>query len=102
MSFRRKTYPEVAESLLNRLLGGVSAEAHPYPPAGATREPFSHPLERAPVAQLTALWGARNARVTLLAGFTTCRDMGPTWPYVDVDLRDLHARVLSYFDAWLK
>jgi imidazolonepropionase-like amidohydrolase len=22
-----------------------------------------------------------------LAGFTTCRDMGPTWPYVDIDLR---------------
>jgi hypothetical protein len=60
MSFRRKTYPEVAESLLNRLLGGVSAEAHPYPPAGAAREPFSHPLERAPVAQITAVWGARN------------------------------------------
>ena len=35
-----------------------------------------------------ALWGAHNARVTLLAGFTSCRDMGPTWPYVDVDLRD--------------
>ena len=35
-----------------------------------------------------ALWGARNALVTLQAGFTTCRDMGPTWPYVDVDLRD--------------
>jgi imidazolonepropionase-like amidohydrolase len=35
-----------------------------------------------------ALWGARNARVTLLAGFTTVRDMGPTWPFVDVDLRD--------------
>jgi imidazolonepropionase-like amidohydrolase len=35
-----------------------------------------------------ALWGARNARITLLAGFTTCRDMGPTWPYVDVDLRN--------------
>lgn len=35
-----------------------------------------------------ALWGARNARDTLLAGFTTCRNMGPTWPYVDVDLRD--------------
>lgn len=34
-----------------------------------------------------ALWGAHNARVTLLAGFTTCREMGPTWPYVDVDLR---------------
>ena len=60
MSFRRKTYPEVAESLLNRLLGGVSAEAHPYPPPGGSREPFTHPLERAPVAQLTAVWGARN------------------------------------------
>ena len=60
MSFRRKTYPEVAESLLNRLLGGVSAEAHPYPPPGGGREPFAHALERAPVAQLTAVWGARN------------------------------------------
>ena len=35
-----------------------------------------------------ALWGARNARITLLAGFTTCRDMGPTWPYTDLALRD--------------
>ncbi|MGH2626453.1 MAG: amidohydrolase family protein, partial [Anaerolineales bacterium] len=26
--------------------------------------------------------------MTLLAGFTTTRDMGPTWPYVDVDLRN--------------
>src|SRR5262245_38111257 len=24
-----------------------------------------------------ALWGAKNARDTLMAGFTTCRDMGP-------------------------
>ena len=35
-----------------------------------------------------ALWGAANALTTLKAGFTTCRDMGPTWPYVDVDLRN--------------
>jgi len=34
-----------------------------------------------------ALYGAVNARTTLMAGFTTCRDMGPTWPYTDVDLR---------------
>jgi len=34
-----------------------------------------------------ALWGAHNAKRTLLAGFTTCREMGPTWPYVDVSLR---------------
>lgn len=60
MSFRRKTYPEVAESLLNRLLGGESGEAHPYPPPAPARPPFQHPLERAPVAQITAVWGARN------------------------------------------
>jgi imidazolonepropionase-like amidohydrolase len=34
-----------------------------------------------------ALFGGKNARDTLMAGFTTCRDMGPTWPYTDVDLR---------------
>lgn len=39
-----------------------------------------------------ALWGARNARETLRAGFTTCRDLGPTWPYVDVDLRNAIAQ----------
>jgi imidazolonepropionase-like amidohydrolase len=38
-----------------------------------------------------ALHGAANALATLLAGFTTCRDMGPTWPYTDVDLRDVIA-----------
>ncbi len=35
-----------------------------------------------------ALWGAKNALDTLRAGFTACRDMGPEWPYVDVDLRN--------------
>ena len=68
MSFRRKTYPEVAESLLNRLLGGVSAEAHPYPPPNAGREPFTHALERAPVAQITAVWGERNGGSLSITG----------------------------------
>jgi imidazolonepropionase-like amidohydrolase len=36
-----------------------------------------------------AIYGVRNALATLRAGFTTCRDMGPTWPYVDVDLRTM-------------
>jgi imidazolonepropionase-like amidohydrolase len=35
-----------------------------------------------------ALHGAQNARITLMAGFTSARDMGPTWPYTDVDLRN--------------
>lgn len=36
-----------------------------------------------------ALHGAANALTTLRAGFTSVRDMGPTWPYTDVDLRDV-------------
>src|ERR1700677_2469336 len=35
-----------------------------------------------------ALWGAHWALVTLMAGFTTVRDMGPAWPYTDVALRN--------------
>jgi imidazolonepropionase-like amidohydrolase len=34
-----------------------------------------------------AIYGAVNARTTLMAGFTSARGMGPTWPYVDIDLR---------------
>jgi len=34
-----------------------------------------------------AIYGVKNARDTLMAGFTTCRDMGPVWPFTDVDLR---------------
>ena len=36
-----------------------------------------------------ALYGAVNALTTLRSGFTTVRDLGPTWPYTDVDLRDV-------------
>lgn len=35
-----------------------------------------------------ALWGAHWAAVTLMAGFTSVRDMGPNWPYTDVALRN--------------
>ena len=34
-----------------------------------------------------AIYGAVNARTTLMAGLHDTRDMGPTWPYVDIDLR---------------
>jgi imidazolonepropionase-like amidohydrolase len=36
----------------------------------------------------SALWGAHNAQVTLMCGFTTVRDMGTAWPFVDVELRN--------------
>ena len=35
-----------------------------------------------------ALHGAGNALITLRSGFTTVRDMGPSWSFTDVDLRD--------------
>jgi imidazolonepropionase-like amidohydrolase len=35
-----------------------------------------------------AIWATYNAKLTLESGVTSCRDMGPTWPYVDVDLRN--------------
>jgi imidazolonepropionase-like amidohydrolase len=35
-----------------------------------------------------AIWATHNAKLTLESGVTSCRDMGPTWPYVDVDLRN--------------
>ena len=60
MSFRRKAYPEVADHLLNRLLGGVSGEVHAYPPPGAVREPFTFPLKNAPVVDITSVDGSFN------------------------------------------
>jgi len=39
-----------------------------------------------------AIWGTHNAKLTLESGVTSCRDMGPTWPYVDVDLRNAIAK----------
>ncbi len=60
MSFRRKTYPEIADNLLNRLLGGVSGEAHAFPPPNANKPPFSHALELAPAAEITSVFGLHN------------------------------------------
>ncbi|MEJ2199622.1 MAG: hypothetical protein P8X63_01200 [Desulfuromonadaceae bacterium] len=76
MSFRRKTYPEITDQLLNRLLGGVSGESHAYPPAGA-REPFSHLLLNAPAAQITSVYGLFNggsAQFTKDADYSLSRD----------------------------
>jgi hypothetical protein len=60
MSFRRKTYPEIADNLLNRVLGGVSGEAHAFPPPNASKPPFVHPLELAPAADISSVFGLLN------------------------------------------
>ena len=36
MSFRRRDFPEVLDNLLTEVVGGVAAEAQPFPPPGAT------------------------------------------------------------------
>lgn len=59
MSFRRKNYPEIADNLLNRVLGGVSGEGHAFPPPNASKPPYAHPLEHAPVADVTSVFGLR-------------------------------------------
>jgi len=57
MSFRRRDYPEVLETMLTGLAGGVAAEAHPYPPPGdGTRMALQAP----PARQLVSVHGAVN------------------------------------------
>ena len=57
MSFRRRDYPEVLETMLTGLAGGTAAEAHPYPPPGdGTRSALDAP----PADRLVSVYGARN------------------------------------------
>ena len=63
MSFRRRNYPEVLDNMLTTLVGGVAAEAHPFPP---TEEgPFRHPLEQPPVRKIVSVYGIRNGEQLL-------------------------------------
>ena len=59
MSFRRRDYPEVLDNLLTALVGGVSAEPHPYPPPGDAAAP-RHLLDAPPARVVVSAFGARN------------------------------------------
>lgn len=63
MSFRRRNYPEVLDNLLTSLIGGVAAEAHPFPPSDDG--PLSHPLEQPPVRRLVSVYGIQNGEPRL-------------------------------------
>jgi hypothetical protein len=63
MSFRRRPFPEVLDNLLSQLAGGVAAEEHPFPPAGAA--PLHHALQRPPVAEVVSVYGSRDAQPRL-------------------------------------
>jgi hypothetical protein len=60
MGFRRRTYPELMDNILTRLIGGIAAENHPFPPAGGGEAPYKHPLERPPVKKISSVYGLRN------------------------------------------
>jgi len=63
VSFRRRNYPEVLDNLLTTLVGGVAAEAHPFPPSDDG--PLNHPLEQPPVRQVVSVYGIQNGEQRL-------------------------------------
>ena len=62
MTFRRRSYPEVLNHLLTGILGGVTAESHPYPPTESGEGPHAHALQKTPVQQILAVYGERNGQ----------------------------------------
>lgn len=65
MSFRRRNFPEVLDNLLSSITGGVSAEAHPFPPPGASAPPYRHSLQQPPVADVISVYGSRDGQTYL-------------------------------------
>ena len=61
-------------------------DCHTHLVGEATAADVLQPLERTETQE--AMSGVRNARATLLAGFTTVRDVGTYRAFVDVGLRD--------------
>ena len=59
MTFRRRNYPEVLDSLLTGITKGVAAEEHAFPPATSAL-PLHHVLEQAPVSDIISVYGSRD------------------------------------------
>ena len=63
MSFRRRDYPEVLDNLLTEVVGGVAAEAQPFPPPGASPDgPIEHALEHPKAKRVVSVYGSRNGK----------------------------------------
>lgn len=61
MSFRRRDFPEVLDNLLTEIVGGVAAEAQPFPPPGATPGgPLDNALEHPRAKRVVSAYGSRN------------------------------------------
>jgi uncharacterized phage protein gp47/JayE len=63
MSFRRRGYPEVLDNLLTQMIGGVAAEAHPFPPPGTgDGAAVEHQLEQPKARSIVSVYGLRNGQ----------------------------------------
>jgi hypothetical protein len=61
VSFRRRDFPEVLDNLLTEVVGGVAAEAQPFPPPGATPgAPLENALEQPKAKRIVSAYGSRN------------------------------------------
>jgi hypothetical protein len=61
VSFRRRDFPEVLDNLLTEIIGGVAAEAQPFPPPGAAPgTPFENALEHPKAKRIVSAYGSRN------------------------------------------
>ena len=75
MTFRRRNYPEVLDSLLTGITKGVAAEEHAFPPPSGTSPlantpttggpPFQHTLLQAPVSDIISVYGSRDGAAFL-------------------------------------
>jgi hypothetical protein len=65
MSLRRRTFPELLDSMLTSIVGGAAAEEHAFPPPGADGPPYEHRLQAPPAADVVSLHGSRNGATHL-------------------------------------
>jgi uncharacterized phage protein gp47/JayE len=52
----------VLDNLLTAMTGGAAAEAHPFPPPGASTPPFQHTLQHPPVMDIVSVYGSRDGQ----------------------------------------
>ena len=58
---QRRDFPEVLDNLLTEVVGGVAAEAQPFPPPGATPGgPLENALEHPRAKRVVSAYGSRN------------------------------------------
>ncbi|MBI3953334.1 MAG: baseplate J/gp47 family protein [Chloroflexi bacterium] len=60
MSFQRRSFPEVLDNILTAIVGGVAAEAHPFPPPATAAASYRHNLQQPPAADVVSVYGSRN------------------------------------------